>query len=135
MITFFKKNKISIPKQVIINWSMQRLDNNLLMWVGGYKSKAQYEYENEKPYNKEEFINENLKELEKIYIARKDDPNINMYKSGGIALIKERKYTSKQDWEQKYKPHRKSKILSYKHHKNTQQTAKKYSWEYTIGGL
>jgi hypothetical protein len=135
MITFFKKNKISIPKQVIINWSMNRLDANLLQWVGNYRSKAEYEYENEKPYDKEEFINENLKELEKIYIARKDDPNIDMYKKGGAALVKERKYTSEQDWEQKYKPYRKSKVLSYKHHKNTQQTVNKYSWEYTIGGL
>jgi hypothetical protein len=134
MITLFKKNKPSVPKEELKSWLEQVLNTNLLRWIG-YKNKQEYEDEMQHQYNKEKFINENKHELEQIYLIRKKH-NFMIFKNGGITgLKKERKYTSEQDWEQKYKPHRKSKVLTYKHHKNTQQAAKKCSWEYTIGGL
>jgi hypothetical protein len=131
MIRFFKKYKQVVPDEELMLWLNDVLDTNLLRWTG-YRNKQEYEEEMEHPYVKEKFIEENKRELEKIYLIRKEN-NFMVFKDGG--MVKERKYTSEQDWEQKYKPYRKSKILTYKHHKNTQQTTNKYSWEYTIGGL
>jgi hypothetical protein len=131
MIRFFKKYKQVVPDEELMSWLNDVLDTNLLRWTG-YRNKQEYEEEMEHPYVKERFIEENKRELEKIYLIRKEN-NFMVFKDGG--LVKERKYTSEQDWEQKYKPYRKSKVLTYKHHKNTQQTVNKYRWEYTIGGL
>ena len=131
MIRFFKKYKQVVPNEELMSWLNDVLDTNLLRWIG-YRNEKEYEEEMEHPYVKERFIEENKRELEKIYLIRKEN-NFMVFKDGG--LVKERKYTSEQDWEQKYKPHRKSKVLTYKHHKNTQQTGNKYRWDYTIGGL
>lgn len=134
MITLFKKNKPLVPKEELTSWLEQVLDTNLLRWIG-YKNKQEYEDEMQYQYDKEKFIDENKHELEEIYLIRKKNNFMILENGGNAGLKKERKYTSEQDWEQKYKPHRKSKVLTYKHHKNTQQTVNKFRWEYTIGGL
>lgn len=143
MIKMFKtKAKSTVPKDELISWLMDMLDTNLLRWVG-YKNKDEYEYIMQHPYDKQKFINENIDELEKIYLIRKQH-NFPVFGRGGStnrsfggerplsAIKKDRKYNSEQEWEQSYLKHRKSNVLRYSHSNKNEPNKR---WEYTIGGL
>ena len=153
MINFFRKTtEPKVPKDIVFKWAEEKDDINLLRWFL-YNSKEDYEEQMGVPYNKIDYIKENLKELEKIYVIRQN-PELRFFLARGgeirsiggerplSALKKDRKYTSEQDWERNYRHYRVSDILRYKKHSNqnikasvkTKPSTKK-CWEYTIGGL
>ena len=124
MKIFFKKHTSIVPEETVFLWSQNILDTNLLNW-GGYKTKQDYEYEMGEPYNKDNYIKENIKELEKIYLIRQN-PDFQSYARGGSAI---RSVGGERPILRKKNRQPNNILKEFKNNKNNS------TFEYTIGGL